>query len=66
MNPQYERLMNDGSFAGFKRTVVEYLRPGADKWQLKELESNHTTRLVVPPIGIAILPRARLGRRDKK
>lgn len=61
-NPVYYRLMKDGSFAGFKRVVTEFLSPGSTRWQLDSIphDDEATQKLSKPAMGIATLGREKI------
>jgi len=60
-NPEYFRLIKDGSFVGFKRIVTEYLPAGFNRWQFDPIEhdSEDTRKLSRPAMGIVALKRER-------
>jgi len=60
-NPEYFRLIKDGSFVGFKRFVTEYLPASHNIWQLDELEHDETQKLSRPAMGIETLKRERIN-----
>jgi len=54
--------MNNGSFAGFKRVVTEFLSPGSTRWQLEPLphDADATQKLSRPAMGTATYPREKI------
>jgi len=67
-NPEYYRLMKDENFAGFKRTVTEWLPPGATRWQLDSIphDEEDTQKLSEPAMGTASLGREKIIKGDLK
>lgn len=65
-NPEYFRLIENGSFVGFKRIVTEYLPAGHNAWQLDEIEHDpkDTQKLSRPATGIETLKREGITSRD--
>lgn len=61
-NPEYFRLIKDGSFVGFKRVVTEYLPAGHTRWQFAPIDhdSEDTQKLSRPAMGIVSLKRERI------
>ena len=62
-NPVYYRLLSEnGSFAGFKRVVTEFLSPGDIKWRLDSIphDEDATQKLSRPAVGTATYPREKI------
>ncbi len=57
---KYDRLADsEGHFVGFKRTIVEYLPAGGDRWQFESFDHDEkqSSRLSKPPANITGLRR---------
>lgn len=61
-NPVYYRLIKNGSFVGFKRTVTEYLPAGTTRWQLDPVDHDEeaSQELYRPAMGISTLGREKI------
>ena len=64
-NPEYFRLIKDGSFIGFKRIVTEYLSAAHTRWQLTPIphDPEETRKLSKAAMGIETLGRERINTR---